>query len=99
MSQKPNELPVPIDALSDSTSHEVMRVWTGDTEYVSLTGQMFVDPGTWGFLFCQLARHIGRAYELNGFASRESVLIAIREQFFQTWAEMDDDSSGKLLDK
>lgn len=72
-------------------------MWTGSTEYVSLTGRLYKDPGLWGFLFCQLAHHVARAYELNGHESAAGVLNAIRKRFDEEW-KLPDETSGELFE-
>ena len=92
-------LAVPVDAPTDRTSHEVLRVWTGETEYVSLTDRLYTDPATWGHLLCQVARHVANSYQLNGFAEREQVLADIRRQFLESFDDRrTDNSTGRLTD-
>jgi len=89
---------IPKDAESDSEAMEVLRVWTGgEVEYVSITGNLFVDPKTWGHLLSQIARHVGRAYELNGHESQATALHLIRQQFVESCNDPDG-TSGELID-
>lgn len=100
MGHDPRELVVPPDACADRKAQEVIRAWAGgNKEYVSITGKLFEDPGVWGHLFCQLARHVARAYELNEMGSRDDALAAIRERFTEAWNEIDDDTEGELVDE
>ncbi|MBX3390651.1 MAG: DUF5076 domain-containing protein [Phycisphaeraceae bacterium] len=93
--QETREIAVPNDAMADPDAHEVLRAWTDRTEYVRIAGRLYKDPATWGHLLCQIARHVARAYDLNGFNSREEVLGAIHKQFNETWEEADD-GTGSL---
>ncbi|MBY0113029.1 MAG: DUF5076 domain-containing protein [Phycisphaerales bacterium] len=91
------ELDVPDDALEDNSAHEVLRVWTGKTEYVCISGKLYGSPATWGHLLCQIARHVARAYSLNEISSEDDAAFWIREQFNASWDEPDE-TTGELVD-
>jgi len=91
------ELEAPRYAAQDDSASEVMRVWTGQTEYVSLTHRLYKDPGTWGHLLCQVARHVANSYQLNGYGTREDVLAAIRTQLLETWGDPSTDVSDGFV--
>lgn len=95
---EPKYLPVPANAESDPAAKEVLRVWAGgNIEYVSITGSLFVDPTAWGHLLSQIARHVARAYELNGCHEQAIALEVIRNKFVEACNDPDR-TSGELLE-
>ena len=64
---------------------EALRVWVvpGDGQEFSVR-PVWEDPGAWGLLFVDLARHVAYAYEQQGM-SGEDTLWRIREMFDAEW--------------
>lgn len=75
---KLNELAPPPAALADKDSRELFRAWiVGGGLHVSL--QLgFDDPGTWGLLLVDIARHAARAYVAEGLCSESEAMDRIR---------------------
>ena len=76
--------PPPLARLTPE-SFEVLRVWTqaGISQQVALT-TAWKDPGAWGLMLVDIARHAAKAYEREGFTAKE-VLQRIRELFDAEW--------------
>jgi hypothetical protein len=65
MSQKDSR-PIPAAASRDPRSLEVLRVWIASGEqHVALAFGMWEEPGAWGLLLADLARHIAEAHAQN----------------------------------
>ena len=65
--KSPSELRPPPMAKFGSQSFEVLRVWTGpgQTQEVALK-TTWKDPGTWGRVLADIARHAANAYANEG---------------------------------
>ena len=76
---------------------EVLRVWAvpGEGQEFSVR-PVWEDPGAWGLLLVDLARHVAYAYEQQGM-SGEDALCRIRAMFDAEWNaptdQSDDDSA------
>ncbi|MEK7793665.1 MAG: DUF5076 domain-containing protein [Candidatus Hydrogenedentota bacterium] len=81
--------PPPI-ALSNPDAVEVLRVWTapGIGQQVTLRPS-WQDPGAWGLMLVDVARHAAKAYENEGHDPQE-VLARIRELFDAEWSSPTD---------
>ncbi|MEM7234506.1 MAG: DUF5076 domain-containing protein [Planctomycetota bacterium] len=78
------ELPTPPNATDDGTV-EVLRVWAGPDEPQQLTLRpIWQDPGAWGLMLADIARHAAAAYADKG-ADPDQVLARIRELFEAEW--------------
>lgn len=65
------ELLIPPKAAA-SSCRERIRVWAGDGDvHVPLATEIWDDPGSWGVLLVDLARHVADTYEERGRGSRE----------------------------
>ncbi len=71
-------------------SVEVLRVWAspGSPQQVSLR-PTWQDPGAWGLMLVDIARHAANAYENEGH-NREETLARIRALFDAEWASPTD---------
>lgn len=69
--------PPPNAALADAV--EVLRVWAtpGDVQQLVLR-TTWADPGTWGLLLADVARHAARAYAQEGHGEADA-LARIRQ--------------------
>ena len=76
--------PPPV-ATSNPEAVEVLRVWAapGDPQQLTLR-TCWKDPGAWGLLLVDIARHAAQAYEREGQDANE-VLLRIRELFETEW--------------
>jgi hypothetical protein len=79
------ELDPPPQALSDPQASEVMRVWAlpDQGQVVALT-TTWKDPGAWGLMLVDIARHAANAYANDGM-SRAEALARIKALFDAEW--------------
>lgn len=86
MSEVPeiHELSVPPDA-EESGGHEVLRAFVvGGALSISLQ-RAFENPGTWGMIFVDLARHVAHVFAQESDISEEEALNQIRRVFEAEW--------------
>jgi hypothetical protein len=89
------ELPVPPAARVDSAARELARVWAaGGEQHVSLEIGLWPDPGAWGLLLVDVARHVARAYQQTHGGDGSDVLARIRDTFDAEWEAPTDTPSG-----
>jgi hypothetical protein len=73
------ELAVPPIANSDPKAVEVLRVWAVPGQPQQLTLRpTWKEPGAWGLMLVDIARHAANAYANEGH-NREEVLARIRQ--------------------
>ena len=84
------ELEVPPIATSESDAVEAVRVWAspGHSQQVTLR-TTWNDPGAWGLMLADIARHAVKAYTNEGRDPAE-VLARIREMFEAEFANPTD---------
>ena len=74
----PHELQPPPEAVQADDAHELLRAWiVGNGLQVSLQPG-FDDPGTWGLLLVDIARHVCRAYAAEGQFDEAEAMERIR---------------------
>jgi hypothetical protein len=79
--QNSNALELPPIAHSESMAQEVLRVWAMPGKAQQLTLRTtWKDPGAWGLLLADVARHAANAYANEG-SDPKVVLARIRELF------------------
>ena len=80
-----NALPIP-DAVSKANrSMEMARIWIADGhQVVALSPNLWSDPGSWGLIFVDMARHLSKQYAEAGKSEAE-VLSRIRAAFDAEW--------------
>ena len=79
------ELP---EMASHPDAREVLRVWAlpeWSKVQVSLVTAS-PDPGVWGIALVDIARHVAKAYALNGATSENAALVRIKELFEAEWS-------------
>ena len=87
-----NSLPIPPVANENPSAVEVLRVWAAPGSPQQLTLQItWNDPGAWGLLLVDIARHATNAYEADGRNPLE-VLKRIHECWNAEWDEPTDDA-------
>jgi hypothetical protein len=65
---------------------EMARIWIADgDQHVVLSPKLWDDPGAWGLMLVDLARHVARAYAQSG-SSERAVLEKIRQAFDAEWS-------------
>lgn len=89
-SQNKSALEPPPIAKSNALATEVLRVWAAPGSPQQLTLRTtWKDPGAWGLLLADVARHAANAYEDEGSDSKV-VLARIRELFDAEWFDPTD---------
>lgn len=87
-----NSLPLPPIANDNVSATEVLRVWAAPGTPQQLIMQTtWSDPGAWGLLLVDIARHASKAYEADGRDPIE-VLKRIHECWNAEWNEPTDDA-------
>lgn len=90
------ELAIPPAAVANKC-RELLRVWAGDGNvHVALAAEVWEDPGAWGILLVDLARHVANAYEQRGYSSG-AALTKIRQGFDAEWGTPTDEPTGSLM--
>lgn len=80
------ELDPPPMAIAHSDAVEILRVWAAPGAPQQLTLRTcWKDPGAWGLLLVDVARHVARAYQREG-QDPEDVLRRVRELFDAEWS-------------
>jgi len=89
-----NELPPPPHALEDPEAIEVLRVWTAPGKEQQVVLQpVWADPGAWGMMLVDIARHAANAYMRERHdMTREQVLERIKKLFDAEWARPTDEA-------
>ena len=66
--------------MSDSASHEIMRVWIAEGgQHFSVRIGTWDDPAAWGLLLADLARHIAASHASEYSADKEATLERIAD--------------------
>jgi hypothetical protein len=61
------ELPVPEKAYVARQKAEMARIWIVDGEQIAvISPRMWDDPGSWGVMLVDMAKHIAEAYQSKG---------------------------------
>ncbi len=81
--------PLDLPEFDDNNSYEILRVWIEKTsqKYILLP-QISDDPGEWGIILVDIARHVANAYaesEPENENTRSFVLDRIRQYFDAEW--------------
>jgi hypothetical protein len=64
MSQHPNALVIPPDAELDTEAGEILRAWVSrGALHCSLKPTTWDDPGAWGIVLADVARHVASALQ------------------------------------
>ena len=100
MNPNGNELDIPPKAKADTDSQEVLRVWIADgNSHVCLLHDICEDPGAWGLILVDIARHVANAYDHEGTKHFNEVLNRIKWGFDTEWNNPTDTPKGKLEDR
>jgi hypothetical protein len=61
--QGPQELVVPPGVKTDPKALELLRIWAAHgQQHVSISAEAWEDPGSWGIMLVDLARHVASYY-------------------------------------
>ena len=89
--RRSGELDVPPIANSHAQAVEVLRVWATPGQPQQLTLRTtWKDPGAWGLMLADIARHAANAYHNEG-EDRAVALARIRQLFEAEFARPTDD--------
>ncbi|HVY87811.1 MAG TPA: DUF5076 domain-containing protein [Hyphomonadaceae bacterium] len=93
------ELKPPPEAYVDPKAFEIARIWAADRkQVVTFASELWEDPRYWGMMLVDLARHVARAYELNGKMDEGEALSLLRRGFEAEWVEQTTNIDGRLGD-
>lgn len=92
-----SELSIPPAAEAAEQAFEIARVWAANgAQHVSLAGELWEDPGAWGLMLVDLARHVASVYEQTSDRDIDEVLVRIREAFDAEWDIPTDEPMGSV---
>jgi hypothetical protein len=93
----PRELLIPSTASGDPNATEILRVWAAHgRQHVTFPSDLWDEPGNWGIMLVDLAKHVASAYEARTGADYGLVLNRIRELFDAEWETATDSPFGEL---
>lgn len=81
----------------EAGSFEILRVWGGENlpqQYALNT--TWNDPGAWGLVLADIARHVAKAYGNSGDIPEQEALLRIKQFFDAEWCSPTDEPE-KLL--
>lgn len=88
--KKSKSLPPPPIANTINDSKEVLRVWAAPNFPQQLTlNTTWENPGAWGIMLVDIARHAAKAYQKEGYDEKET-LNRIKLLFDAEWASPTD---------
>lgn len=79
--EPPRELIPPPNAAATGGSVEILRAWVVDGGLEVSLAPVFKEPGAWGMLLVDVARHAARAYAAEGVATEAEAMKQIRRLF------------------
>lgn len=82
-----NQLEPPPNVLDDRHATEVLRVWAGTDRLLLTLHTGWEDPGAWGLVLADIARHVASAYASDGRWDSSEVASRIRQAFLAEWDE------------
>ena len=92
------ELPIPTAATHSSSARELLRVWAAQgAQHVSIATGLWADPGAWGIVLADLARHVSRAYEQSGGPDSAAALSRIQKAMAAEFGHATDEPKGNLI--
>jgi uncharacterized protein DUF5076 len=95
----PGELSPPPAAKTDPRAREIARIWAahGEQHAVLVADAWGEDPGPWGILLVDLARHVARAHKQMYGRPETETLARIRELFDVEWETPTDEPRGSVV--
>lgn len=80
-----NELEKP-PISNESQAFEILRVWGGENLPQQVTlNTVWKDPGAWGLMLVDLAKHVAKAYASEGNYSEQEALSRIKQLIDAEW--------------
>jgi hypothetical protein len=99
MNQKPRQLRIPDSATQDPRARQILRVWAAfGKQHVTLDPSLWDDPGAWGLMLVDLARHVANAYEQSGRMDSATALDRLKQGFDAEWNWPTDKPTGQIID-
>ena len=99
MTVKPRELPIPPAAIHDPRSGELLRAWIADQSLqCTLNVQVWDDPGHWGIMLADVARHVANATHDQDGSDRMETIQRIRELFDAELDAPTDEPTGDFVE-
>lgn len=90
MTQSQRDLPVPATVLEASNARELLRLWTTDAgERVTLRTEG-LEPGAWGLMLVDVAKHVAHAYAREGGLSVNDAFVQVVTMFIAEMQEPTD---------
>lgn len=87
---KLEELPIPDSVTTAQQKAEMARIWLADgAQVVVLSSRLWDDPGAWGLMLVDMAKHVAKAYEAKGMNAADS-LARIRAAMEAEWSNPTD---------
>ena len=77
----PKEQPLPPDVIGREDATEVLRAFVVDGGLSIAFTRAFKEPGMWGLMLVDIARHAARAYARESAMSEEEALDRILDMF------------------
>jgi len=94
--RKNNELEKP-PISREQGSFEILRVWGGaDLPQQYTLNTTWDDPGAWGLLLVDIARHAAKAYGSAGHTTEQEALARIKQIFDAEWGLPTDEPENIL---
>jgi len=95
-----NALELPPAVEGDPKAREIAPIWAAHgQQHVHLRSGLWADPGNWGIMLVDLARHVANAYEQDGRGDYFEVLSRIHDIFEAEWRSPTAIARGKLTEK
>lgn len=83
---KIEELEIPQVVIQSNQKTELARIWLADGDQIAvISPRLWDDPGVWGLMLVDLAKHVAQAYERSGVPS-SLALLKIKEAFDIEWS-------------
>jgi len=77
----PKEQPIPPDAITNENAVEVLRAFVVDGGLSISFTRAFEDPGAWGMMLADIARHAARVFDKEGAMSEAEAMQRIVDMF------------------
>jgi hypothetical protein len=88
MDRHQHELLIPPPVAGDQRARELLRAWaSGGKQHISIDTKAWSDPGAWGIMLVDLAKHVANAYDQSGKMKSAAVLDRIKGHFDAMWAK------------
>jgi len=93
------EQPIPPDAAANPDAVEVLRAFVVDGGLSISFVRAFDDPGMWGMMLVDIARHAARAFDKEGAMPEAEALAKITEMFEAELGAVTDAGQTSIRDK